>query len=282
MNYIIVRQLFGVNPQQGSMGLGNVVQALSNAIYLSDKYERNLSFPDYPFFHKVNLIKSTECSDEDISYKDLFYFTGPNREVEFNVKHLNYRRKEICNRQILPLFKSIHPEGTSEIKDELVIHIRTGDIFIPNNPFKGMTPNPLSYYTYLAKLYDKVLIVCQDRKNPIINNLEQLNNVKIIETQDVEESFKYLISAKYLATSGISTFAYAAALCSNKLETLHVTNNLAEGQLNYEMLFGKCKVEVFNLDFDEYKIIDKWSCTPEQINIILNYKQPYLDVDIYE
>lgn len=273
MNYIKVKNLFGLKY------LGNTIQALSNTLYLCEKYRKNMDYPEHPFIQKI-IIDHYEGSENDLQYDNLFYFAGNGREVDFNVKHLNYNRKRLCEEYIFPNLKL--PENKLDFgDDELIIHIRTGDIFAPNNPYGIMIPNPLFYYRYLCEKYKKVIVVCQDKINPIINKLSDISNVEVFESNDVMESFNVILNAKNLATSGVSTFGYAAALCSKKLKTLHATNILAEEQLNYEMLIGKVNVEVFNLNLDNYVKMHTWNGSKEQIEKTLSYTQQYLDIDFY-
>jgi len=273
LNTVYVKNLFGYGY------LGNTIQALSNAYYLALRFNKSIIYPKHPLLYDtnigVNLIPGQD--DSNLFFNDLFFFEGDGKQYDFNVPHLNYCRKQICEKNIRPLLK-LSPTGQELDDNTLVIHIRTGDIFTPNNPYGIMTPNPMAYYDYLCKQYAKIIVVCQDRMNPVINKLEEYKNVIIFESSNIMESFDLLLNAKNLATSGVSTFGYAAALCSEKIQKLHATNITASGQLNYEMLIGKIDVELFEIDLVNYIPENSWSARPEQIEKILSYTQPHLDV----
>lgn len=272
MNTIYVKNLFGYGY------LGNTIQALSNAFYLAARFNKGIVYPNHPLLYDTNIsVRPIPGQDDtDLVFNDLFFFEGEGKQYDFNVAHLNYDRKRICEKIIHPLLKLDKEVDLDD--DTLVIHIRTGDIFTPNNPYGIMTPNPMFYYDYLCKKYAKIIVVCQDRANPVINKLEEYSNATIFESSNIMESFGLLLNAKNLATSGVSTFGYAAALCSKKIKKLHATNITAFGQLNYEMLLGKIDVELAEIDLPNYIPENSWSARPEQIEKILSYTQPNLDV----
>ena len=93
--------------------------------------------------------------------------------------------------------------------------------------------------------------------------------VKVVSSS-IEEDFSLLLRAKNLATSGVGTFAIAAALCSKNIETLFCTNLFYTHHLNPTMLEGKINVEINNLE--GYIKRGEWKNTLSQRKLMVTYK----------
>jgi|TARA_A100001011_G_scaffold396388_1_gene494110 hypothetical protein len=186
--------------------------------------------------------------------------------------------------------------------DLLVIHIRSGDIFAKkkeaskseldnyaklNNTksFEDFSlddnknnivgnyyylQNPLVYYKELIDKYDQVILVSSKPfNNPVINELKNFKNVKLLSST-LAEDFNILLNAKNLATSGVGTFAIAAALASKDLKNLYYSNIFFNHHLNPTMVKNvNHHMYRFNNYFD---IGDEWNGSSEQINKLLSNK----------
>lgn len=78
------------------------------------------------------------------------------------------KRIELVQKYILPIF-NVHPIESGN--NDLVIHIRAGDIF-DRNHYAYIQP-PLCFYTEIieSKKWDKIFIVTENRKNPCFDYL---------------------------------------------------------------------------------------------------------------
>jgi len=157
-------------------------------------------------------------------------------------------------------------------EDTLVIHIRSGDIFAhEHNPPHDYVPNPLVYYLNLIEEYEKVIVVTEpDNYNPIIDELRK-NNKVTIQSSNVSDDFSTLLRAKNLASSGVGTFAVAAALCSNNIKKFYCTNLYLDEHLNPEMLY-ETDISVYMMELNEYINLKEWKNNEEQCKCILEYK----------
>lgn len=137
---------------------------------------------------------------------------------------------DIAQRYLVPLIgpaRSIGDDG------ELVVHIRSGDIFQPN-PHPGYVQPPLAFYkTVLNDLFwrgvvNKVLIVCEDRENPCINALEAYalgNGIPCrVQSGTLREDVLALLQARHLVF-GVGTFGAGICLLSEEVKTLNVFNS---------------------------------------------------------
>jgi hypothetical protein len=73
-----------------------------------------------------------------------------------------------------------------------------------------------------------------------------------------------------LATSGVGTFAIAAALCSENITDLHFTNVYSKSHLNPEMLFDT-DIKLNYTHLEGYIPVGEWENSDEQRSFILSY-----------
>ena len=104
-------------------------------------------------------------------------------------------------------------------KEDLYIHIRSGDIF-----FYAHTPYaqpPFCFYIKILNNYkfNNVYLIAQDKNNPIINKiLKKYSNV-IYKQNSIKEDISYLINA-YNIVASISSFLISIIQLNYNLETL--------------------------------------------------------------
>lgn len=162
---IIFNNLFG--------GLGNNIIQLSNIIDIAIAYKHNikinvkkLNFFDLQiiekYFNKYNNI-------EIITDKNNFFYQN---KLPFTNEIF---KQNIEERNIL-LQKAFLINNINKLSDnDIVIHIRSGDIF-SHNPPPDYIPPPLSFYTKQINKYkyEKIHIICEDTNNPVVNELLKL------------------------------------------------------------------------------------------------------------
>tara|TARA_R110002033_G_scaffold74953_1_gene126333 strand:- start:67 stop:864 length:798 start_codon:yes stop_codon:yes gene_type:complete len=253
--------------------VGNNIQQISNAIYFCRLNGFNFHCPPLKVYGHTLIEQFSENFGVESNFSSTFYsYYGKEKDFNCDVNELNSQRKDICETFILPqlkipLLKDPLPSST------LVVHIRGGDIFNRNPAYQTIpgdyVQNPLCFYEKLFKEFKSVLIVTQDFSNPVIKPLQKKQKVKIISSS-VEKDFHWLLRAKNLATSGVGTFAMAAALCSKNIENLFCTDLFDRGHLNPTMIEGKINVEVNNLT--DYIQIGEWKNTLPQRELMLKYK----------
>ena len=136
-------------------------------------------------------------------------------------------------------------------ENDLVIHIRSGDIFV-SNPHPNYVPPPLSYYTKEIDKYkyDKIHIICEDTINPVVNELRKLYKNAVYEKNTLEKDIRIILGATNIIYS-VGTFIPSLMLLSNNNKYIKVCNN--EELKEY------------------YKIMKPWKNTIEQRNYILTY-----------
>ena len=162
-----------------------------------------------------------------------------------------------------------------DIDDEtLVIHVRSGDIFAKkNNKIIGnyyYLQNPIVYYEQLIQEYKKTILVSDSPfNNPVIKFLKKDSRVDVVSS-NLAEDFNILLNARNLATSGVGTFASAAALSSKKLKNLYYSNLYFKHHLNPSLVRN---VNHHQYEFDNYYNIGSvWTGNEKQVNKMLSEK----------
>ena len=81
-------------------------------------------------------------------------------------------------------------------ENDLLIHIRSGDIF-SRNPHPGFVPPNFSFYKNIitSRDWNNVYLLAEDTINPVINKLIREFNV-IFKLQSLEEDISMIIKCK--------------------------------------------------------------------------------------
>jgi hypothetical protein len=119
----------------------------------------------------------------------------------------NYIRNEI----LLNLPK------TKTHKNDLYVHIRSGDIF-SSNPHKPYAQPPLCFYNNILKNFKfrKIFIISEDTKNPVINKLLKYFPLLKYSKKTIKEDISLLINS-YNIVNSISSFANSIIQLNNNL-----------------------------------------------------------------
>ena len=104
-------------------------------------------------------------------------------------------------------------------KEDLYIHIRSGDIFIfAHSPY---AQPPFCFYKKILNNYkfNKVYLIAKDKKNPIIEKILSEYSSIIYKQNDLKEDISYLINA-YNIVASISSFLISIIQLNYNLEKL--------------------------------------------------------------
>ena len=249
--------------------LGNNLMQLSNAIHIAKKFECKLNFRAHPYlsnnelnysnkrlrhFHISRFYDRVECRG--------FY---PTLHERFSIFQEDIKEHLLLNLE--------HPIDSND--EELVIHMRAGDMFADNPPPKYV-PTPLAFFEKIIDdfSYKKVRIVSEDDKNPCIEALLKKYPFVIWQCSDLETDMRTLCQAKNLCVT-IGTFGLINVLLSKNLKNLYV-DNIPQGILD----FGFFKPENHNLPFDIHQFLLQdyipyrhWRKSLDQLSTVLNYQR---------
>ena len=227
--------------------LGNNIIQLSNIIDIAIEYKHNikinvkkLNFFDLSvikkYFNKYN--NSEIITDKDNYFFDKGRMSFPNNIFKQNIEE----RNKILQKAFL--IKNINKLNENDV----VIHIRSGDIF-SSKPHPNYVPPPLSYYTKEIDKYkyEKIRIICEDTINPVVNELLKLYKNAVYEKNTLEKDIRIILGATNIIFS-VGTFIPSLMLFSNNNKYLSLP-----------------KLKKY------YKIMKPWKNTIKQCNYILTY-----------
>ena len=236
--------------------LGNNIKQISNVIDLAIVYKHNVKFELSHDFFDLSIIEQFFSK-----YNNSKIITG----AFFSKKKLSYTPK--WNLELNEVF-GLHEKEKKELlkkafklknikklpENDLVIHIRSGDIF-SSTPHPYYVPPPLAYYTKQIdkKNYDNILIICEDKKNPVVNKLLELYKNATYTKNSLQKDIELILGASNIVFS-VGTFIPSLMLISD----------------NIKYLYGK---ELNNEELEDYyKVMKPWKNTEKQRDYILTYK----------
>ena len=216
----------------------------------------------------IEKYETTFGSSNEEQVSKFFYWEGPYREVTLSSGFITRSISQVCKEFVFP---HLRVPRVSVPDDTIVIHIRSGDVFDKgvDNPDQYV-PNPLSFYMQLIDSFSTALVVTEDDEyNPVVQELKKHSKVTV-QSLTVQEDFATMLAAKNLASSGVGTFAVAAALCSQNIENFYCSDVSISEHLNYHMLVGT-DVKVHVMELKDYLKPGQWENSDEQRQFILSY-----------
>jgi hypothetical protein len=170
--------------------LGNNLLQLVRIIHSGIKHSALVVYPEHPLLKNTIFdfhdIKDTEI---EIDFRDTFFYKNKYYTNDIHP----YKYKTILDKYIYPIVKQVAlPDQITPNKNDLVISIRSGDIFSPsffkNGGHRAYIQPPLSFYKNIIEnnIFDRIFLVAEDRRNPVINSLIELrpNIILIINDND--------------------------------------------------------------------------------------------------
>lgn len=225
--------------------LGNNIQQVANCIMLAEQrgatFQQNLN-------HDIINKFVIKFGKDGINFQGRFFYWSSHmdctqkkvvgfNEVDLDIDYIYKNIRRVCRDFILPHLNV--PKIDIFKEDCLVIHIRGGDNFdrIFTSP-TNYVQNPLAFYNALIPKFKSVHVVVEpNSNNPVV--LELKKNTKLtFQSGTLVEDFATLLAAKNLATSGVGTFAIAAALCSDNIKNIYSSDAYLKEHLNIEMFCG--------------------------------------------
>ena len=281
-NFVIHAKQFSGSPLTISEWfgrLGNNIQQVCLGILYAQKNNLRFISPKHELINSISYqYNGIYCLLPKLTNR-FFSFTDSEAvpDTDLTYQHIKDHIYEIAQRYIYPnlLVPKLEPLG----QDCLVIHLRGGDVFNKNVVIhEAYVQNPLSYYLELIKRFKKTIVVAEPGSfNPILDKLVQIPSV-LIQSGSLEDDFSTLLRAKNLASSGVGTFAIAAALCSKNLEQFFYSDCYLTEHLNPEWL--PKKINKICIPLPNYIEIGHWSNSDENQELLLTYQlQGFADIN---
>tara|TARA_X000000368_G_C23036534_1_gene714811 strand:- start:1032 stop:1841 length:810 start_codon:yes stop_codon:yes gene_type:complete len=257
--------------------LGNNIHQVKNALHICFFYNANLLIPYHNYFNSTYIKLFDECDETEIvcdkskkgeNFYHAFY-TLIDTEV-FKKNHLNVLNvlKNVFSSKVTNSFSS---------NNVLTIHIRSGDIFI-KKPHPKYIPPPLTYYKTIIDTYkfDKIIILSEDTKNPVIKQLLKNYNNCYYEKKTLKEDIDIILKSKNVVAS-IGSFISQLLLLSNNVENIFIPDYFFSLSVIYKydieflnLLYKNCSLK--KIDLPNYiDLMKEWKNTEEQQKFLINY-----------
>ena len=246
---------------QHSNRIGNFLIQIKNSIHIALYYNYNVILPVHTLLNTTYIVinKDVTLDNKIIIDKYNFYYRDKIKNINKSLFTINADKVLIILKDIFKI-KNISPLKN----DELVIHIRSGDIFT-SKPHPGYIIPPLSYYKNIIeqKKYKNIYLLAEDRLNPCIDQLIKLYPTIIFKLQSLEEDIKIILAARNIVMS-FGTFIPSLLMLSNNKKNVYSPSY--SGYNNPD-----CRVHITDLQ-EYHNIMTPWRNTVEQREIMLTYQ----------
>ena len=260
--------------------LGNAIIQIKNVIKIALFYRYNVIFEPFRHFMDKKYLVINENIKESfpqITNKHNFYHQSLNNTdltlYNQNLDTTYYLIRGLFNFNKLPV-KLLGP-------NDLLIHIRSGDIFSAIVPHPEYIMPPLEYYVNIIENnnYSKIYLVAQDRLNPCINKLLKLYPNIIFTVQSLEKDLKLILGARNIVMS-YGTFIPEVLTFSNECKTLY-TPDYSTRYVKENIYIAKINVKITKLS-NYKKLLTPWKNVASQKEYMLNYslkqeEEPIID-----
>ena len=256
--------------------LGNNICQLKHAIQIALYYNYNVIMPCHHYFTTdYIIINNTIDRDSHPVIYNKFYDIN---EIKSKIQNI---KDDVFTQNIertIDIIKSVFriksiPSDRGHT-DDLVIHIRGGDIFtIPHGAY--ITP-PLSYYTTIidSRKFNTITIVSEDRLNPCVDKLLELYPEIQFQPQSLDQDISVLLHASNVIES-FGTFTFTLLLLSNCIQTVYRPSYQFDDAFYRNILLDKIHV----IDLEEYKtLVSNWENTTQQRELMMTYQMPQKDI----
>lgn len=250
-----------ITPWFGRLG-NNVIQII-NAICVAEK--NNHKYVNFHLKHnmfKTNSIEIDIGNNEENNKKivDTFFYIK-----KYNIYDLEpYKIKQIYQKYVRPIIRIDYKE-TIDDSDTIYFHFRGGDIF-KESTHKAYVQPPLSYYKNIMKDYKKVVLVCEDKKNPCIEELLKLDNVHY-ESNSMQKDLNILSNVSNIGLC-FGTFSLLLYLMNTNLKNLYVPYYFIDEQP--KGCWGE-KLNLHIIQLPGYIKIGEWKYNDETKRKMLEY-----------
>lgn len=279
---------------EGHIRFGNSFIALQNAMQVAKAMNVSRIICNHPDFRSdaefhLDGVLVTGKSDDSLSRLRGRFFITALLKPFFEVQ--NYRIWwESPYRSSKELFEAygVYVDQPPLGDDEIVIHIRAGDIFEVKFPDPKYAQPPLSYYQKIIESKDwrKVWLVYENKSNPVIPALEEWLEKKGIPfevfSNDVSTDINLCMRAQHLVFS-YGTFLYPVACSSKNLRSIYAFRNYPK--------YMRRPGWFVNSDPDMHLYVDgkgdymatvvsKWRNTKKQRKLMVKYPARHLNHEL--
>lgn len=164
--------------------------------------------------------------------------------------------------------------------NDLVIHIRAGDIFSSEKPHPGYGQPPFAFYEKVISSQDwaKIYVVCEDFSNPVTSLIENYCNINKIPlffiSGDLKSDVEFLLRARNLV-AGRGTFIPGVVALSKNVRNVYFFESLFSAWGNNQA--NVIKVKDITSEYSKTILANNWNNSSEQLDLMRNYPVSKVD-----
>ena len=166
------------------------------------------------------------------------------------------------------------------LENELVIHVRSGDVFDDNDVHEKYGQPPLAFYKKVLSIEKPIRLhlVYENRQNPVIEQIVKHASVLCIPCLEhasrLEDDIAFLLKARVVAV-GRGTFMPGITAISSNIERVYYFES------GYDT-WGKSDIDVIRVrdkkgDYIK-EVLRSWRNTKEQRELMVEYSENNLDI----
>ena len=218
--------------------LGNNILQLIKCIYVNIEYYKHKEI-------NFDLIKNKN-KELFKNFPQVFVFDFPTNDElirdtfwDINVEENKKLVKNIITKYIQPYIDyNLKDSNGINFDNDLIIHIRSGDILSENFPLNNYIQPPYSFYTKIIEMYnfENIYILSENYNlNPVISKLlDNHTNINFL-SNDLETDFKIMLNAQFFVNSN-STLSMAINSLSKNKKTIFVSS-WSKGYHDFKCIF---------------------------------------------
>lgn len=242
--------------------LGNFLIRIRNALHVALFYKYNIILKKHAFINTTYIVINPKINLEAEKFIDSSSFWDRSKIKNIDTSLFEKNKDKVTNimKDIFTI-KKIKPFGIND----LVIHIRSGDIFEKSGSHGGYVMPPLSYYKNIIDKnnFNNIILIAEDTGNPCIPHLLNLYPKIMFKLRTLEKDVTIALGAVNMALSFGSFIP----------ELLNISDNIKNVYCPDYCPYRKtgCNTHITKL-MKYYAKLTPWGNTPEQIEIMLNYE----------
>ena len=268
--------------------LGNNIIQVLNAILIALYYNYNIILPQHNYFNTTYIIINEKITIENEKINSIengdFYFWAGIKNIDTKLFKL-YKLNKLNNDKAFEILKSSFNFTNFKLhnlkNNDVLIHMRGGDIFDNTNPHGVYIMPPLSYYIDIIKsikfddIIDKpvIYLISEDTLNPCVNELLKLYPQIIYKNQSLNDDISLILSAHNIISSFgtfISSLIYISSNIKNLYEVSYYNDDHAYSSNDYRVFTN---INFYTTELTEYRnLMRPWRNTQEQKKLMLDYK----------
>jgi hypothetical protein len=197
--------------------------------------------------------------------------------IPFNYYHEIFGEQNIVDfyHQLKTQFTLNAEVGLTE--KDLVLFIRSGDVFTLTHDVLGYGQPPLSFYQLLIELErpERIFVLSEDDKNPVVSSLlnGEYRNIQLIR-RGMTGDFEFMLGAKKIGT-GTTTLLPNLL---NLSEDIKLCYSFDDALKSFDGRFTNAVITDVIGDYKKQIMNNNWVHSPEQLKLMINYPLSHLEL----